>query len=186
MAYGLLLADAQWGSGGVIDYRAEFDQLVAGILAATIGPQSRLPLLGDWVAPDGQQYNQFTASTSDFMPGHFRAFARATGNDVWNEVVAACGAAIDRLQTIFSPDTGLLPDFLGPESRTDHAPRPASPGFLEGPYDGAYRYNAGRDPWRLGVDALLNGDHGSAERARTIGRWVAADTCGDARAVRAG
>ena len=53
IAYGLLLADAQWGSGGVIDYRAAAKSVLAGILASTIGPQSKLPLLGDWVTPNG-------------------------------------------------------------------------------------------------------------------------------------
>lgn len=49
IAYSLLLADAQWGSNGAVDYQAEAKQVIAGILASTIGPSSRLPMLGDWV-----------------------------------------------------------------------------------------------------------------------------------------
>src|SRR5687768_14792518 len=74
IAYGLLLADAQWGSGGAIDYRAAANRVLAGIRASTIGPASKLPLLGDWVDLDGDRANEWTPRTSDFMTGHFRAF----------------------------------------------------------------------------------------------------------------
>ena len=186
MAYGLLLADAQWGSEGAIDYGAALTQLLAGILASTIGPDSRHPLLGDWVDPHGQTHNQYTPRTSDFMPGHFRAFARCTGNAVWNAATDASQNVIASLQADYSPVTGLLPDFVEPVSSTNHTPRPASPGFLEGPRDGSYGYNAGRDPWRLGVDALLNGNSTSAAQARKISRWAATATNGNPAAFHAG
>ncbi|MBA3449933.1 MAG: hypothetical protein H0T18_01830, partial [Chloroflexia bacterium] len=180
MAYGLLLAGAQFGTGGAIDYQVAFDQTIAGILASTIGPNSRLPMLGDWTEPNGATYNQDTPRTSDFMPGHFRAFRRATGDSDWDAVVAACQDVIDTLQTSYSPDTGLLPDFV------QEGPAPAAPGFLEDPHDGDYYYNAGRDPWRLGTDALLNGDLSSAAQARKITEWAESATSGDPRALRAG
>ncbi|NWG75204.1 MAG: hypothetical protein HXY24_11445 [Rubrivivax sp.] len=60
MAYALLLADKQWGSSGSINYKAEAEQVIAGILESTIGPTSRLPMLGDWVDPNGVDYNQYT------------------------------------------------------------------------------------------------------------------------------
>ena len=120
------------------------------------------------------------------MPGHFRAFARVTGNGVWDAVAAASQDVVAALQASYSPATGLLPDFVEPVSPTDHSPRPASAGFLEGPRDGSYGYNAGRDPWRLGVDALLNGNATSAAQVRKISRWAAAATGGDPAAFRAG
>ena len=180
MAYALLLADAQFGSDGAVHYRTEFDQTIAGILEKTIGPTSRLPMLGDWTAANGATYNQNTPRTSDFMPGHFRAFRRATDGGVWNAVVAACQDVIDTLQASISPDTGLLPDFV------QEGPRPADPDFLEGPHDGDFAYNAGRDPWRLATDALLNGDPRSAAQARKMTGWVAAETGGDPGLIRAG
>ena len=64
-AYALLLADAQWGSAGRINYLQEAETVIGGILAATIGPESLLPLLGDWVDPFGSDYNQFTPRSSD-------------------------------------------------------------------------------------------------------------------------
>ncbi|NIA03366.1 MAG: hypothetical protein GWP12_02365, partial [Nitrospirae bacterium] len=81
---------------------------------------------------------------------------------------------------------GLLPDFIEQAPRTDHRPRPADPNFLEGPHDGAYYYNAGRDPWRIASDALLNNDGVSMMQARRIADWIAAATGGDPENIRAG
>ena len=186
MALGLLLADAQWGSEGDVNYLADFTKLSAGIAASTLGPRSKLPLLGDWVRPNGEEYNQDSPRTSDFMLGHFQAFARASGDPLWDDVRSACGGAIDTLQDTYSSQTGLLPDFAEPRSATDRRPQPATPGFLEGKYDGDYFYNAGRVPWRLGVHALVDGDNATAERVLKISRWAAGVTNGNARAFRSG
>lgn len=186
IAYALLLADAQWGRTGDIDYRAEAADVLDGIFTSTIGPRSHLPMLGDWVDPNGDPYNQDTTRPSDYMLGHFRAFGRAIRDSEWPRVVTACHNAIEHLQTIFSPDPGLLPDFVEPVSATDRAPRPASPDFLEGPNDGAYGYNAGRTPWRIGTDALLSGNEASLVQIRRIATWSAATFGGNPEAIRAG
>jgi hypothetical protein len=186
IAYGLLLADAQWGSGGAIDYRAAANWVLAGIRESTIGPASKLPLLGDWVEPDGDQANEWTPRTSDFMTGHFRAFGRATGDAVWHDVADASLDVVTALQDEFSPLTGLLPDFVQPKSANDPAPRPADAFFLEGATDGAYNYNAGRDPWRLGTDGLLSGDARARAAVARISGWAEDETGGDPRQFRAG
>ena len=77
IAYGLLLAHAQWGSGGTINYLQQAKNVIAGIKAKTIGPTSKLPMLGDWVNPTSTgTHNQWGTRSSDFMLGHFRAWAR--------------------------------------------------------------------------------------------------------------
>jgi endo-1,4-beta-D-glucanase Y len=186
LAYGLLLADAQWGSSGAINFRAEFERTLAGILASTIGPQSRLPMLGDWVNPNDSRYNQYTPRSSDLMTGHFRTWARATGANVWNDVVTASQSTISSLQASYAPGTGLLPDFIQPRSAQDHTPQPAVANFLEGANDGNYSYNAGRDPWRIGADALLHGDAASSSQAAKIANWARATTNGNPRAFKSG
>jgi endo-1,4-beta-D-glucanase Y len=172
IAYGLLLAHAQWGSDGEIDYRGAAGEVIAGMFASTVGPQSRLPMLGDWVDPNGAQYNQDTVRTSDFMPTHFRAFG-------WTQVLKETQALIESLQATYSPNTGLLPDFV-----VNGAPAP--PHFLEAVSDGDYGYNAGRDPWRLGMDAVLHGDPQSRGAARRIAQWARAATDGDPLRLRGG
>lgn len=186
IAHALLLAHRQWGSAGAVDYRSEAGEVLAGIMESTIGPDSYLPMLGDWVDPRGARYNQYTPRSSDFMPDHFRAFARATGSARWARVASACEAAVSSLQSRFSPGTGLLPDFTVPVSTTDHTLRPAPGGFLEGPYDGKYYYNACRDPWRIGTDALLNNSPASLAQARKITNWVRGAAGGVATNIRPG
>jgi len=186
IAYALLLADAQWGSNGEVNYRLEAQQVISGILESTIGPQSRLPMLGDWTESNGSKYNQYTPRSSDFMPTHFRAYGYATGDPVWNDVLNATQQAINRIQNVYSPDTGLLPDFMEPLSAADHRLQPASPNFLEDPHDGGYYYNAGRDPWRIGADALLNADAVSMTQTQKIANWIADAAAGDPNKIKAG
>lgn len=192
MAYALLLADAPWGSRGTIDYAAAYRRLIVGVRASTIGPRSRLPLLGGWVDPDdGGQSGEWTPRTSDMMPGHFRAFGRtrlATPGEAafWGSVIAAGGEVVETLQDRYAPKTGLLPDFAQPRGGNERASRPAAPGFLEGPHDGHYFYNAGRVPWRLGVDGLLNGNSRSAAQTLCLGRRARKETSGRPRAIGAG
>jgi endoglucanase len=186
IAYGLLLAASRWGNDGLVAFRTEFDRTLAGIRERTIGPQSRLPMLGDWVDPNGSKHNQYTPRSSDLMPGHFHTWARATGDAFWTQVAVASQNTVAALQSEYSPVTGLLPDFIEPRSAQNHRPRPASPGFLEGPNDGNYNYNAGRDPWRIGADAILHKDATSAAQAAKIARWARATTNGDPRAFKSG
>jgi cysteine-rich repeat protein len=186
MAFALLLAEQQWGNGGRFDYRAAALTTIGGIRDSTIGPTTLLPMLGDWVDPGGTPYSEHTPRTSDFMLDNFRAWSRATGDPVWANVVTAAQAAVTHVQTTHSPVTGLLPDFLEPVSATDPTLRPASPGFLEGPNDGFYYYNAVRDPLRLGLDAALNGDAVSRAQVRKVSAWYRAATGGSPAGVRAG
>lgn len=188
MALGLLMADAQWGSGGAINYKGEADNLIDGILESTIGADSRLPLLGDWVTGDGVEdddYNQYSPRSSDFMLANFKAYGRATGDPVWNEVVVNSQQVITDLQDNYSPETGLLPDFIL-LTGDQHVPEPAYEEYLEGPDDGHYSYNAGRVPWRLGVDALLNDDPVSRAAAVKISAWAMGATGGNPLALKAG
>ncbi len=179
IAFGLLLADAQWGSGGLVNYKAQAQTMIAGILESTIGPESRLPMLGDWVNVGEPQYNQFTPRSSDFMLVNFRAFGKAVNDPVWEEVVTQSQSVALDIQTQFSPETGLLPDFI-----VDRQPAP--PNFLENPTDGAYNYNAGRVPWRIGLDALLNDDPVSRSITQKISHWIELSAGGDPNNIRSG
>ncbi len=185
IAYGLLMAHAQWGSEGTVDYLSAAKNVIAGIRASTIGPQSKLPMLGDWVNPNGSTYSQWTTRSSDFMPGHFRSYGAATGDaPFWNSVVAATQNVITDIQSNESATTGLLPDFIKLVGAS-RDPQPA-PNLLEGANDGNYWYNAGRDPWRLGVDAILNDDPVTLAQVQKLSDWARTSTGGDPNKVRGG
>ncbi len=179
IAYGLLLADAQWGSDGRVNYKAEAVNMIGGILESTIGSESHLPMLGDWVNVGEPQYNQATPRSSDFMLANFRAFGKVTNDPVWGDVVLQSQNTMLNIQNNFSGETGLLPDFI-----VDGEPAP--PNFLENSTDGSYNYNAGRDPWRVGMDALLHDDPTSRAIVQKISRWVEASANGDPNNIRAG
>ncbi|MCA9540863.1 MAG: chitosanase [Myxococcales bacterium] len=181
IAYALLRADRQWGSDGAIDYAAEARTRIAAILAGEVHPEGTV-LLGDWVDP-GDAYAEGTR-ISDFLPGHFAAFAAATGEPRWTAVLDRALAIVAHLQGEHAPATGLLPDFVV-DALTD-APAPAPADWLEGAHDGHYGWNACRAPWRLGVYALFSGDARARRAVGAMTRFMREATHEDPGAIRAG
>lgn len=182
IAYALLLADKQWGSCGPIDYAAEAAAVLAGIASGEVDGSGSYMRLGDWTNPAEATYYQSTRS-SDFMPDHLRAFAAASGNPLWSNILDHTYGVFDALQTTHSPLTGLLPDFIANPLGT---PAPVGPSFLEGPNDGAYDYNACRDPWRLGTDFLVSGDPRAKTAAQRITTWMRGATGDDPGNIKSG
>lgn len=182
IAYALLLADKQWGSCGPIDYAAAAATILAGIESGEVDGSGSYLRLGDWTDPGDATYYQATRS-SDFMPDHLRAFAAASANPVWMNVLDHTYAVFDSLQVNHSPATGLLPDFIADPLGT---PAPVAPDFLEGPNDGAYDYNACRDPWRLGTDFLVSGDARARTAVQRITTWIRGATGDDPGNIKAG
>jgi endo-1,4-beta-D-glucanase Y len=181
IAYGLMLADIQWGSGGAVDYRGEAQQTLAAIVRHTLDPATHLTLLGDWVTPDGA-YAKATRA-SDWMIDHFRVFATVAPPDSHADWLPTIDAHLDlalRMQQSFAPATGLLPDFI---IDTAEAPKPAPAHFLEAETDGDFSWNACRTPWRLGVDALVSGDRRSIAAVRKITAWIRRATGDDPAAI---
>lgn len=183
IAYALMLADAQWGGHGRFNYRAEARQRLAALRRWATARQTGLPMLGDWVRANDNLIDETMARTSDFMPAHFVSFARYTNDRRWRRSATRSRAAITMMQASLSPATGLVPDFV---TRLDQAPEAAPAGFLEGAHDGAFFTNAARVPWRIGTDALLNGDPDSIAQARKISHWIERKTDGRPQAIRAG
>jgi hypothetical protein len=144
IAMALLMADRQWGSGGTWNYEVE------GI--------HTINAMKSWsMRPDGTPMaNARTSRTSDYMIGHFRAYAAATGDAFWNTAVDRTYSLIDQMQTAYSPGAGLVPDFI---VNTDTAtPSPSPGGQIESPWEGDYFANGQRDPWRWGTDYVFSGD----------------------------
>ena len=148
IAMALLMAHEQWGStSGSWNYLQEAKD--------TIGA------LKSWcMAADGTTKGQRLpdcSRTSDWMIGHFRAFQAATGDAFWTKAVDRAYYLSDRIQTIYAPNTGLMPEFI---IKTDTAEPQPSPGhYVEyGDYEGWYYWNACRNPWRFATDYLVSGD----------------------------
>ncbi len=175
IAYGLLLADRQWGSGGDVDYRAAAEDLIKTISKVEVTPANNL-LVGNWVT-DARNPRYSAARGSDFMPEHFKTFQRATGDARWDTVLTKTYDLIALIQKRDSPASGLVPDFIIDAAGDD--PRPAPPRWLEAPTDGQYAWNACRVPWRVSTDYLITGDARAQAAIRRMNAWLRRKTADD-------
>jgi endo-1,4-beta-D-glucanase Y len=178
IAFALLLANRQWGSTGAIDYAGEARKVIAAIGASEMNATTGLPLLGDWAR---QSALAWATRPSDFMLDHFRAFGALTGSGGWTTTVDKIYALTDTLQIKFSPDTGLLPDFVT-DTQTG-SPRPPNGEILESDNDDDYGWNSCRVPWRLGTDWVASGDPRAKQALERINRWIKTSTGGDPKKV---
>ncbi|WP_406193875.1 glycosyl hydrolase family 8 [Kitasatospora sp. NBC_01560] len=167
VAYGLLLADRQWGSTGTYNYKDLAVRHINAIKASEINTKTHLTLLGDW-SDSGDSLHYVTRS-SDWMIDHFRAFRTATGDTTWDTVRTAHQDLITKQQSGYAAGTGLLADFV---VNTNGTAKPAAGQVLESAHDGEYGWNACRDPWRIGADAVTSGDAASLASARRINAWI--------------
>ncbi|MFI6814393.1 glycosyl hydrolase family 8 [Nonomuraea sp. NPDC050328] len=174
VAYGLLLADQQWGSSGAYNYKQLAIRHINAIKKDEVNPSTNLMKMGDWSTPGGEHY--YISRTSDWMASHFRAFRKATGDSAWDTIRNAHQNLITTLQNNFASSTGLLPDFV---INTNSTPKPAAGEVLESPNDGNYYWNACRVPWRIGDDAVTSGDAKSLAQARKLNTWIKSKTGGD-------
>ncbi|MFF3124986.1 glycosyl hydrolase family 8 [Streptomyces sp. NPDC057908] len=181
VAYGLLLADKQWGSTGTYNYKDLAVKHINAIKKSEVNPTTHLMLLGDW-SDSGESHYWMTRS-SDWLIDHFRAFKTATGDSTWDTVRTAHQNLITTQQSKYASNTGLLADFV---VNTNATPKPAAGEVLEGPNDGDYSWNACRDPWRIGADAVTSGDAASLASARKLNSWIKSKTGGDPNRIVTG
>ena len=171
IAYSLILADRQWGSAGSINYLQESKGMIRAIGKIELNQKTLTTFLGDGkFTLDSSPEFYFSSRSSDFMPDHFRAFRKVTGDSIWSGVVDKIYSIFSSIRTNFSPETGLLPDFI--VNTNFKNPSPATPDFLESKYDGEYNYNACRVPLRIGIDYLVSSEPHALEALRKINSWI--------------
>jgi endoglucanase len=180
IAYALLLAHKQWGSTGKINYLNEANELIGAIKESEINTTTNTLLLGDW-AKNEKSYDD--TRPSDFMYDHFESFYAYTKDKTWNAVNTSCFNIIKTMQKKFSPETGLIPDFV---ENVDSIPQPVGDFFLESANDDAYFYNSCRVPWHLGTSYLINGDSRAKTACDKINNWFKKRTNNDINKIEAG
>lgn len=181
IAYSLLIANAQWGSNGHIDYIREARSMILTIQRQEINAVTFSVLLSNAVEPDSKDY--FDMRSSDFMPAHFRTFSNVTKDSVWDKVIKANYSLFSFMQKKYSSDAGVLPDFI---QHINHRPEPAMPNYLESKYDGSYNYNACRVPWRIATDFIINGDKRAKAITEKINTWIRETTQNNPDNISAG
>jgi hypothetical protein len=173
--FALLLGARQWGASG---HAEQAKKTIATIRQWDINPDSRIPLIGDWASLPGEPEEWKTSGKpSNFMLGHFRAFATADDRAFWNETVEKLHALTEITVGKYAPATGLLPLYL----RFGTTPPPAK--MLSDQNAGHFVKEAGMLPFRFAADYLASGDARSKTVLTRMLGFVQRTTGGDPRKI---
>jgi len=177
IAYSFLLASNQWGSDGIIQYKAKADSMInLGLKGNDVRKSgSKRTTLGDW---DRSLYN---TRPSDWMADHMRAYYSLTKDLFWLEAADTIYSLINQISSSHSTITGLMPDFV-----VNKIPIPAEPEFLEAQTDGDYSWNACRFPWRIAVDYAHYGTATAKEHLNKMLTWLKKNTNNNPEKIVAG
>ncbi len=202
IAYALLIASKKWGAQKVsapvlnYNYRTEAKRVIDAIRKWTIFPAGHrleyMTNVGDWVEPGS---NDDGSRSSDWTFSHFRAFSKFAkefnpSDTFWDKVLDKHYSVLATLQAQ-NPSTGLIPDFTvfrngtwqpAPKCKAGEVGEDCS-GWLEGITDGKYHYNACRDPWRIGTDAVVNDSSRGKAAARILNNWIREASDGDPKNI---
>ena len=180
IAYSLLLASSQWANSGEINYFEEAKKVIEAIKTQEINAKKFNILQSNSIEYDSKDY--FDMRSSDFIPSEIRAF-QFTDNQTWNQVLDKNYQLFSFLQSTYSKEVGLLPDFI---QQINTHPKPAKPNYLESKYDGMYNYNACRIPWRIATDYIVNGDKRAKKIVEPINKWIRETTKNNPDNISAG
>jgi endo-1,4-beta-D-glucanase Y len=177
MAYALILAHRQWGDQ---QYLEDARAIIASIKELNFHlnnpdhPNESIAQyrtnLGDWHGRWGSNTlaSRTTSRTSDWMPGHFRAFHAATGDNFW---LSAADEVYSLLRQVSHTGTGLMPDFIIDVPARVVAS--AAEAVVAGEHNWYnYAFNACRVPWRLALDFVHNGNADARTQINTISNWL--------------
>jgi endo-1,4-beta-D-glucanase Y len=147
IAYALLMADAQWPSGG---YKAAGDSMAAAILSQDLVSN---------VVRGGSSFKDAPFNASYFSPAAFRKFGSGFSAAVTENY---------RLVTanVTATTSGVPTDWANPSSGAPSGPGSAQvTSEITDGNNGAMGYDSARVPWRLGLDACLGGGNTTALKA---------------------
>jgi endo-1,4-beta-D-glucanase Y len=179
IAYSLLLADKQWGSGGTINYLAAAKNCINAIMQSDVNQTLWNLRVGDWATGTQGNYTR----PSDFMLEHMKAYKAATGDARWDNVISTTYSVINTVFANNSPNTGLICDFV--QHTTTWVPAPES--YLpDEQHEPDYAYNSCRTPWRFTVDYLCTGDTRALSQLQKMNSWIKTKTSSTAGNVRDG
>lgn len=161
IAMALLMAHKQWGSTGDVPYLEEARGLIDRIMLHEVDRE------GGYILKPGDVWGGAEITNpSFFAPAYWRLFLAATGDRRWAKVLDANYDVVARILSRSS--TGLSPDWCDADGR------PA-----RGRFSHAYRYDAVRVPWRIGLDLLWNGPNTAPSGNRLVHqltRWISETT----------
>ncbi|MEI9938713.1 MAG: glycosyl hydrolase family 8 [Pseudomonadota bacterium] len=150
MAWALLMADRQWGGKGSLA------DAYLNIAKHQIDQIYKTEIQDDKLIKPGDSWGGWsTVNASYFAPSYYRAFAKVSGNDKWNQVLDTSYETLAKLLNSANGnmDNGLVPAW----STSDGVPNPGV--FADsGPSATNYQYDSCRTPFRIGLDYCQNGE----------------------------
>lgn len=170
VAYSLLLADAQWGSSGSIDYKSRALLVLHDILTYDVNQTDWILLLGCSASTP-----QDITRPSDFMMDHFVAFANVdTANTTkWNNIYNKICTMVNYQYNHGSGSTGLVPEYFK-KSGSNFVPYPGTYNGVANAGD--FYYNACRTPWRLPMSYITSGQTEIQTALTTQNSWIKTKT----------
>ena len=145
IAFALLMAHYQWGSGGTYNYQTLADTEITRCRQYDIN--------ADYSVRPGDAWNDW-AYPSYYFPAFFRVFGEFQGGanqTTWNSVVAKC---LSNINTNRNTSSGLVGEICDVSTGARRSDNPCSGGC-----DGTlYKYNSCRVPWRYATDWLWYGN----------------------------
>jgi endo-1,4-beta-D-glucanase Y len=150
MAWALLMADRQWGGSGTLS------DTYLNVAKNQINLIYTNEIFMDKLVKPGDTWGDWTTvNASYFAPAYYRAFAKASGNDGWSQVVQT---VYDTLANEVNATNGNSSNGLVPAwSTSDGVPNPAV--FMNMPAAPTnYQYDSCRTPFRIGLDYCMNNE----------------------------
>jgi len=149
MAWGLVMADKQWGGKGSLSdtYANYANKLLGDILKYEIDQTNN-------VVKNGSGWGSINClNISYFAPSHYRVFASYTGDSHWTSVISQAytiiGASLNAGNG--NQDNGLVPAFSTSTGAPDKCGTAGASNQKHW-----YQYDSCRTPFRIGIDACLN------------------------------
>lgn len=182
VAYALLLAHEQWGGspyvGPNIPSISYYDAALKIINALKennlyTDEGTHFPRLG--IGDNTGNYYKYRATrSSDFMLSHLDLYQRATKDDIWTDVRDNILSIVSHVQSTYSPETGLMPDFMGNKGSFNVNIQTFDGVSDEagGKYDDSYFYNGCRFPWRFALSYAHEQHSGAKTALGKINTWL--------------
>lgn len=163
IAYSLLCASAKWGNNGALPYTTMANNLLSAIKDQEINYTTKTVLLGNTSKNERNKkgYNSYNdMRASDFMPSHLHLFKTVDVTYNWEDIVNACYASIELMQHKYSPNAGLIPDFIHEVQKPIPMNKQTAikADLSDEDTPSSFGYNACRVPWRIATDYLIYGD----------------------------
>jgi hypothetical protein len=167
MAWGLVMADKQWGGKGSLSdtYANYAKKLLGDILKYEIDQTNN-------VVKNGSGWGGINClNISYFAPSHYRVFASYTGDSHWTSVVTQSYTIIQASlnSSNANQNNGLVPAFSTSTGAPDQCGTAGASNQKHW-----YQYDSCRTPFRIGIDACLNDESRAASYVAKASSFFAA------------